>query len=137
MLKAFSFETFIKVNDKEWNDTFHDGWDLYEEEPISKEETFSFDELWKIKKEFDPSCLDFLKADTTLFRGKRYFKYICFGEMKEYFIAEEKVSSIKILRKYRPKNPTMKEIFDHCDADKAIQYFKEKGLNICPYGMEK
>lgn len=137
MLKAFSFEIFIKIDDEEWDDTFLGGWDLYEEEPISKEETFSFDELWKIKEEFSPSYLDFLKADTTLFRGRRYFKYACFREMRDYFIAEEKVSSIKILRKYRPKNPTMKEIFDHCDAGKAIQYFKERGLNICPYEMEK
>lgn len=137
MLKAFSFETFIKVDDKEWNDTFHGGWDLYEEERILEEETFSFDELWEIKKEFDPSCLDFLKADTTLFSGKKYFKYVCFSEMKDYSFYEGKVSSIKILKKYRPKNPTMKEIFDHCDADKAIQYLKERGLNVCPYGMEK
>jgi hypothetical protein len=47
------------------------------------------------------------------------------------------IKNISIRMIYQKKKITLQELFEEFPAEQAIQYIKERGLSVCPYGVEK
>lgn len=137
MLQAWEFEIEVKINNKDWRGTSFYGWNLEEEVPETYEsivENLSFEDFYNYQlKEMIP-CF---ALDETFFRKRKRIFFRPRWSLEGEIFFEKDIESISVRYHNYSKTVSLKEIFEHCTADKAIQYFKERGLNICPYGMEK
>ena len=137
MLQAWEFEIEVKINNRDWEGTSFTGWNLKEKVPETYEaivENLSFEDFYKHQlKEMIPG----FTLDETFFRKRKSIFYRARWNIEGERFFEKDVQSISIRYHNYTKKVSLKEIFEHCTADKAIQYLKERGLTICPYGVEK
>ena len=137
MLQAWEFEIEVKINDRDWEGTSFIGWDLKEKIPKTYEtivENLSFEDFYKYQlKEMIPG----FTLDETLFRKRKSIFYRARWNTEGERFCENDIQSISIRYHNYIKKVSLKEIFEHCTADKTIQYLKERGLTTCPYGVEK
>ena len=77
-------------------------------------------------------------VDYTLFKHEPFIRY-----HRHYYMQEDEklfkndIKNISIRMIYQKKKITLQELFEEFSAEQAIQYIKERGLSVCPYGVEK
>ena len=67
----------------------------------------------------------------TVFKDKPKLSLLCFNASDRKHIKKCKGFSLRAENRLR-KNVTIDWITKHLEADQAIQYFKERGMEICP-----
>lgn len=140
MLHAYEWNLEILWEDcDEWEDTGYSGLTL-EEEKTSKQDIVlknaNFDDVIKYMKRTSIPCFH---VDYTLFKHKPFIRY-----HRRYYMQEDEklfkndIKNISIRMKYQEKKKiTLQELFEEFPTEQAIQYIKERGLSVCPYGVEK
>lgn len=139
MLHAYEYNLEILWEDcDEWEDTGYSGLTL-EEEKTSKQDIVlknaNFDDVIKYMKSTSIPCFH---VDYTLFKHERFIRY-----HRRYYMQEDEklfkndIKNISIRMIYQKKKITLQELFEEFPAEQAIQYIKERGLSVCPYGVEK
>ena len=139
MLKTYEWTLEILWDDcNEWEDTGYSGLTV-EEEKISKEdvvlENVNFSEVLEYMKTTSIPCFH---IDYTLFKHEPFIRY-----HRRYYLQEDEklfkddIKNISIRMKYQEKEMTLQEIFEEFSAEQTIRYLKERGLTVCPYGVEK
>lgn len=119
-------------------DTGYSGLTL-EEEKTSKQDIVlknaNFDDVIRYMKRTSISCFH---VDYTLFKHEPFTRY-----HRRYYMQEDEklfkndIKNISIRMIYQKKKITLQELFEEFPAEQAIQYIKERGLSVCPYGVEK
>ncbi len=139
MLHAYEWNLEILWEDcDEWEDTGYSGLTL-EEEKTSKQDIVlknaNFDDVIRYMKRTSISCFH---VDYTLFKHEPFIRYY-----RRYYMQEDEklfkndIKNISIRMIYQKKKITLQELFEEFPAEQAIQYIKERGLSVCPYGVEK
>lgn len=138
MLQAYGWELYVKINNNDWEDTRCSGWSLIEGTPPREEAILtdaSFEEVCNYMSNVSIPCFH---IDFTLFKKRKFLRYhrrYVLQEDEKFF--EKDIKSISIQLTNTRREVSLKEIFEHCPAEQAIQYMKERGLTTCPYGVEK
>lgn len=138
MLQAYDWNLEIAFDNSHWEDTRYAGWSLENrempEEVIILEKA-SFSDVVNYMIEMNIPCFH---IDYTIFKRRPYIRYHRRYTMEEdERIFEKDCKKISCRMVYKKKEVTLKEIFNNCPAEQAIQYMKERGLTNCPYGVEK
>lgn len=127
MLKAYRCELQISLNGAKWNTIHVEYTKLREEHELEKTfiENYSFAEAheWMLR-----NWHNHWSAGYTLFKKKPKIK-IQYG----YYTIETytKFDTISIRAIYEEHPITMRDL-QYEDADKVIQYLKERGITTCP-----
>lgn len=66
----------------------------------------------------------------TVFKGKLQLSLLYFNASDRKYIKKCKVFSLRAENKFR-ENATLDWILKHLEADQAIQYLKERGMEVC------
>lgn len=139
MLHAYEWNLEILWEDcDEWEDTGYSGLTL-EEEKTSKQDIVlknaNFTDVMRYMKRTSIPCFH---VDYTLFKHEPFIRY-----HRRYYMQEDEklfkndIKNISIRMIYQKKKITLQELFEEFPAEQAIQYIKERGLSVCPYGVEK
>lgn len=136
MLQPYEYVVEVKFNNEDWVDTQYNNWNLKDEIPPAEEmivENCSFDEFYEY---LTHNTLSGFTSGVNFFKRK----YIIFNPLfrlePDIFYSKD-IKSISIRRRNYKIPVTLEDIFKYCNAEKTIQYLKERGLNICPFKMEK
>lgn len=130
MLKAYFVNSFYKIDDEDWQSCGQNGYAIRDEsEPAKKIKLDKAD--WNTVY---VAQLDGIVPAETFFRHKPYIKvyrgWYCDnprilrpGDFKEFSYADvyEEWSGC-----------SLEWIMKHASAETAIQYMKERGMNVCP-----
>ena len=136
MLKIYNVKSFYQIDRQQWEECGHIGWTCQDETQIEEEIVIlnevpfyhAFDTI-----EADPGSFDGLYIGQTMFRRRPYIKIggAFVSDYTRYFSQNAHTISYKVVY-LEKKNITLEWIMKHLSADKAIQYFKDRGINICP-----
>lgn len=137
MLQPYEWEIEVKINDRDWEGTNFNGWDLMGKVPETYQviiDNFSFEDFYNYQlKEALPSFF----LDETLFRKRKIIHYRPSWSIESERFLKKDITSISVRFHYRFKEVSLNDILTHCKAEKTIQYLKERGLNNCPFEMEE
>ena len=138
MLQAYDWHLEIAFDNSRWEDTGYTGWSLEDREMPQEEiilKKASFSDVVNYMMKINIPCFH---IDYTFLKHQPYIRYhrrYYMEEDERIFEKHNKKFSCRMV--YKKKEVTLKEIFDSCPAEQAIQYMKERGLTTCPYGVEK
>lgn len=138
MLKIYTVSQQFKIDDKDWQECGEKGWVCREESSVAPE-TFrancvDWHEMARLIETSPYGWFDGLVTDKTFFRKRPYIRAFRCGwhdETWRFFPKDFNTISYRVLYEER-SYVSMKWIFEHLSADKAVQYFKERGMNVCP-----
>lgn len=138
MLKIYTVSQQFKIDDKDWQECGERGWVCREESSVATEtiraNCVDWHEMARLIETSPYGWFDGLVTDKTFFRKRPYIRAFRCGwhdEAWRFFPKDFKTISYRVLYEER-SYVSMEWIFEHLSADKAIQYFKERGMNICP-----
>lgn len=138
MLKIYTVSQQFKIDDKDWQECGERGWVCREESSVAPEtiraNCVDWHEMARLIETSPYGWFDGLVTDKTFFRKRPYIRAFRCGwhdEAWQFFPKDFKTISYRVLYEER-SYVSMEWIFEHLSADKAIQYFKERGMNVCP-----
>lgn len=138
MLKIYTVSQQFKIDDKDWQECGERGWVCREESSVAPEtiraNCVDWHEMARLIETSPYGWFDGLVTDKTFFRKCPYIRAFRCGwhdEAWRFFPKDFKTISYRVLYEER-SYISMEWIFEHLSADKAIQYFKERGMNVCP-----
>ena len=138
MLKIYTVSQQFKIDDKDWQECGERGWGCIEESSVTPEtiraNCVDWHEMARLIETSPYGWFDGLVTDKTFFRKRPYicaFRCRWHDEEWRFFPKDFKAISYRVLYKER-SYVSMEWIFEHLSADNAIQYFKERGMNVCP-----
>ena len=136
MLKIYKVQSFYQVNRQEWMHCGTIGYVCQDEAKTKEQEILfekkSFNEAYDLIGRFN---FDGLYCDTTLF-GHPYIGIIGWYCSSPQKLFSKRTNTLSYKLVYNEvKYATLDWISSHLTADEAIQYFKERGITVCPIKM--
>ncbi len=136
MLKIYKTHSRFRLNHQRWEMCGRGGY-LCKEESEVKEELVLLNrcsfaeaaqEIFNNQSHFDG-----VYADTTMFLHRPFIEVVEFyrSEYTRPFAKDVHSFSYKVVSK-EMEDVTLEWIMKHLSAEQAIQYFKERGMNVCP-----
>lgn len=138
MLKIYTVSQQFKIDDKDWQECGERGWACMEESSVTHEtlraNCVDWQEMVRLIETSPYGWFDGLVTCKTLFLKRPYIQAFWCGRHNKtlrFFSKDFKAISYRVLYKER-SYVSMEWLFEHLSADKVIQYFKERGMNVCP-----
>ncbi len=136
MLKIYDVRSMFKINRQEWDVCGNLGWICEDESEICKEVVI-LDKMRFYRAletiAANPNDYKGMSAGQTLFRHRPYIEISNphYLECERYYAKDAHTISYKLVCREK-EGVTLEWIMEHLSAEKAIQYFKERGMSICP-----
>lgn len=138
MLKIYDLSQQFKIDDGDWESCGSTGWYCKEEREVIPEILLADHLNWQDMKrliEAAPSgILDGFEIKKTFFFKRPYIS-VSVGwwpnEIGRLYQNNPHTISYRVLRKENT-SISMEWILENLPADKAIQYFKDRGMSVCP-----
>ena len=136
MLKIYDVRSMFKINRQEWDVCGNLGWICEDESEICKEVVI-LDKMRFYRAletiAANPNDYKGMSAGQTFFQHRPYIeisnpRYL---ECERYYAKDAHTISYKLVCQEK-ECVTLEWIMGHLSAEKAIQYFKERGMSICP-----
>lgn len=134
MLKIYDPIYYISIDGGPWErleDLFDTNWFVTDEDLPETEillDDVSFQEAYDYLHD---NYISGARIHRTFFKDKPQLSLLYFNTIDRKNI--KKCEGFSLCAKNRPrKNVTLDWILKHLEADQAIQYFKERGMEICP-----
>lgn len=140
MLKIYKTRSLFQINRQKWERCGSTGYCCKEESEVKEElvllDKCSFeDAMLKILDNL--SHFDGVYTDMTMFLHRPFIKvYGLFSsESTRLFAKDVRSFSYKVTYE-EMEYVTLEWIMRHLKAEQAIQYFKERGMNVCPINLQ-
>ena len=136
MLKVYDVRSMFQINHQKWDVCGSPGWVCKDESEVC-EEVVILDKMRFYRTleaiASNPNGYDGMFVGQTLFRHRPYIEINtphCL-EYERYYAKDAHTISYKLIFREK-KDVTLEWIMEHLSAEKAIPYFKERGMSICP-----
>lgn len=136
MLKIYDVRSVFQINRQKWDVCGTPGWICKDESEVGEEviilDKMPFYHTFKAIAA-NPSDYDGMFTGQTPFRHRPYIEIggLFRSDYVRYYAKDAHTISYKLVFREK-KNVTLEWIMEHLSAEKAIQYFKERGMSICP-----
>lgn len=134
VLKGYHFTSFYKVDDEEWKECGYGGEALREDSDPEAEIKLDDASFEEVSDYLNKHCLSGVSSGETIFRHRRYFEAWNwpYDESRRRFYqgSFERFSYMRVFKEW--PDCSLEWITKHATADQAIQYMKERGMNVCP-----
>lgn len=138
MLKIYNVRSVFQINRQQWETCGDAGYICKDDSEIQEElvvlDKCSFDKAFC---EIYNNCFDGLYADETPILHRPYIGVTgrCSLRGVQYCAKDIHTISYKVIYRER-KHVSIDWITKHLTADQAIQYFKERGMTVCPINLQ-
>lgn len=139
MLKIYDPIYSVSIDGSPWKrleDQFDTNWFVSDEEVPETElllDDVSFQEAYDYLHE---NYISGARTCRTIFKGRPQLSLLYFNTIDRKYIKKCEGFWLRAKNRLR-ENVTLDWILKHLEADQAIQYFKERGMEICPITKTK
>ncbi len=139
MLKIYDPIYYISIDGGPWErleDLFDTNWFVTDEDLPETElllDGVSFQEAYDYLHE---NYISGARTCRTIFKGRPQLSLLYFNTIDRKYIKKCEGFWLRAKNRLR-ENVTLDWILKHLEADQAIQYFKERGMEICPITKTK
>lgn len=139
MLKIYDPIYSVSIDGGPWKrleDQFDTNWFVSDEEVPETElllDDVSFQEAYDYLHE---NYISGARTCRTIFKGRPQLSLLYFNTIDRKYIKKCEGFWLRAKNRLR-ENVTLDWILKHLEADQAIQYFKERGMEICPITKTK
>ena len=139
MLKIYDPIYFVSIDDgplERLENPFDTDWFVTDKDLPAKElllDNVSFQEAYDYLRD---NYISGARTCTTFFKDKPQLSLVYFNTIDRKYIKKCEGFCLRAENRLR-KNVTLDWILKHLEADQAIQYFKERGMEICPIAKTK
>ena len=137
MLKIYETHSLFQINHQKWERCGVGGYCCKGESKVKKElvllDKCSFEDAM-LKILDNQSHFDGVYADMTMFLHRPFIEAGCGffrSEYTRFFAKDVRSFSYKVIYE-EMEDVTIEWIIQHLSAERAIQYFKERGMTVCP-----
>lgn len=138
MLKIYIVKSMFQINRQEWEPCGDSGYACLDESEVPGEviklDRCSFSEAYQSIPNLQ---LNGVYVGKTAFRHRPYIAVNSWGIYDPRRFYAKDANTISYKQVFREKEyVTLEWITKHLSSDKAIQYFKERGMSICPINFQ-
>lgn len=139
MLKIYDPIYYISIDGGPWGrleDLFDTNWFVTDEDLPETE--LLLDDV-SFREAYDYLCDNYIsvaRTCKTIFKGRLQISLLYFNTIDRKYIKKCEGFWLRVKNKLR-KNVTLDWILKHLETDQAIQYLKERWMEICPRKKEK
>lgn len=138
MLKIYDVESMFQINRQDWEPCGSNGYICLDEAEVQEElvvlDRCTFDEAYQIIPKLN---LDGMYVGETLFNHRPYIVVCGWNPATQRRFYTKNIHTISYKEVFREReHVTLEWIMKHLSSEKAIQYFKEREMSVCPINLQ-
>lgn len=134
MLKVYSVWDYVSIDGADWRAVGSHGYMVTDEEQKNKIilDNVSFTEAYEYLQD---NYLDGVENETSSILKKSIISVEYHNEL--FPVSYRKFDTMSYKREFEEFNASVKWLMQRLSAEQFIQYFKERGMNVCPLNTTK